>query len=116
MNYKNKQQDFQIAITNNDIDAVKILLKDYMVNPIYNGIPLLLSIESGNIEIIKLLLKDKRMNPCVNKNYAIRVADEIGNFNVINLLWKDVKIKKTLEEDNLELYNKLNISGKINNF
>jgi hypothetical protein len=74
-----KQNDFEIAISRNNIEAVKILLKDSEVNPAYNDNWAIREASIyGFLELLKLLVKDKRTNVADGRNWAVRTA-AIGN-------------------------------------
>ena len=84
-----KQKEFKIAIENNDINKVKILLKN------------------------------KKVDPSEYNNLAIRTAAYKGYFDIVNLLWNDKRVKNTLKKDNLPLYNQLikeDIKNKVIKF
>jgi hypothetical protein len=84
-----KQEEFIVAIINNNIDKIKILLKNIKVNP-----------SEENNKIIKYSYKNK-------------------NINIVDLLWNEKRVKNTLKNDDLILYNELmkkDIADKIGNF
>jgi ankyrin repeat protein len=75
--------------------------------------------KNGHTEVVKLLLEDERVDPSTNKNWAIRQAYKREYINVIKLLLKHSKVKETLQNKNIYLYNKLiqlNIKSKIEDF
>ena len=117
----NKQQEkFDLAINNNDIKNVKLLLKDKRVNPSNNNnSAILLASQNGHLEIVKLLLKDKRVDPSESVNYAIEYAFKNGHLDIVKKIWRDKKIKLTLKNNNSELYNELiqeDIKNKVHGF
>lgn len=58
----------------------------------------------NNISEVKSIIKD--FSPARFNNEAIGVAAERGNFEIVfTLLWKEECVKKTLKNDNLEVYN-----------
>ena len=102
------QEKFYKAIKKNDINNVKLLLKNENVNPSKNNNwSIQLASENGHVDIVKLLLKDTRVNPSDSNNWAIQIASENGHFDIVNLLWQVQRVKDTLENDNKELYNEL---------
>ena len=117
-----KQEKFEEAIKNNDKDTVSLLLTDKRVDPSHDlNHPIRYSSHHGHIEIIKLLLKDKRVDPSDYNNWAIRgtAASEKLSFEILDLLWNDTRVKTTLKNNNLELYNKLveqDIKNKVSEF
>ena len=142
-----KQIDFINAVSDDNIELVKILLKNKLVNPSYDrnsalrytceygyfeiaklllskdidpsysdNMPIVIASECGYFNIVKLLLADKRINPSAQHNWAIVLADEQDKLDIVELLWKYDVVKKSLKNDNLELYNKLSVKNKIESF
>ena len=72
------------------------------------------AIRDNNIKQIELLLNDKRIDPSNLNNFAIRFASENGQTEIVNLLWSNQRIKDTLQNDNLELYNHMITKETIN--
>ena len=71
------------------------------------------AIKNNDINNVKLLLKDKRVNPSDYNNVSIIKASEKKYFNIINILWKDKRVKTSLKEDCFELYEILIKKDKI---
>ena len=115
-----KQNNFNEAVENNDIEKVKSLLNDQRVDPTdSDNYALYISSTSGFVEIVDLLLKDKKINPSSYENEAIRYASDFDHIYVINLLWEDKRVKNTLKKDDLKLHDKLiqkDIKNKIEMF
>ena len=89
-------------------ELIVLLLKDKRVDPSdYGDDAFRYASENGFIDIVKLLLKDKRVDPKSNFNWAIKKAMTHEHLDVVELLWNLGVIKKTLKEDDSELYNKL---------
>ncbi len=111
------QNKFHRLIYNNDIENIKIFLKDKKLNPsLFNNIAIIKASELGYLDIVKLFLNDKRVNPSDKLNSAITFAFKNKHFNIVNLLWQDQRIKNSLEKDNKELYNNLIFQDNIENF
>ena len=107
------------------VDIVKILLKDERIAPDEGwNYALRIASKYGNLDVIKLLLKDKRVDPSDASNWAISQSDEftidkLTRNSIVLLLWKDSRVKNTLKNDDLLLYNKLikqDIQNKISEF
>jgi ankyrin repeat protein len=115
-----KQNPFSKAIRNNDIKQVRLLLNDKEVVPSLDlNFPIQLASKNGYIDIVELLLKDKRVDPSDSCNLSIRLASKKCYIDIVELLWKNKLVKKTLKNDNEELYNKLiqqDIKNKVSKF
>jgi hypothetical protein len=99
---------FRLASKNGDIELVKLLLNDPRVDPAdKRNWAIRKASEKGHVNIVKLLLNDPRITANAYNNIAIIDAIENGHTGVVSLLWNDQKIKNTLQNDNLESYNKL---------
>ena len=76
--------DLKIAVHNNDIEKVELILKDGKVDPsTQQNLAIRWASENGKKEIVDLLLKDKRVNPGDVDNYAIRLASEKGYYKIV---------------------------------
>ena len=115
-----KQEKFNNAIENNDIEIISILLNDKQIDPTMDkNWAIRYCSKYGYIDIVKLLLKDKRVSPSDHHNDAIDLASENGHINIIKLLWSCKSVKNTLNKNNLILYNQLikqDIKNKISKF
>lgn len=145
--FQNNEDPFLIAVENNYIDIVELLMNDNRIEPSYCGdeafecaakcgfftiiktllkdpkvnptSSILYLIHNRDIEILKFIMKDNRANLTLYENFAIRTAFEKEYFEIVKILWNDKNIKKTLKNDNIELYNNLivkDIHSKIGNF
>jgi hypothetical protein len=108
------------AVLCQNMEIVKLLLSDPRVDPSNdsNG-NIQCASESGNFLIVELLLKDSRVNPADNDNYAISEANEKEYTEIVKLLWQNNKVKSSLKNDDLVLYNELtaqDIKNKICSF
>ena len=102
------QEQFYDYIEKNDINNVKLLLKDKRVNPSdRNNWAIQLASQNGYFDIFKLLLEDNRVDPSDKNNCAIILASHNGHVAIVNLLWQDQRVKDTLKVDDKELYNEL---------
>jgi hypothetical protein len=116
-NFRNKFYDY---IEVNDVCNLEILLKhkDY-TQSCQLEYDLRSAACKGQLEIIKLLLKYNDIKPNIGDNSIINFAYSRDKIDVVSFLWKHKIIKDTLQNDNLELYNKLiskDIKDKINLF
>jgi hypothetical protein len=100
--------------------AVKSLLLSKYFNPSFNfDVHLFDFIVGEKIELIKIVLKNKNIDLTRNENILINYADSNDMEEIVDLLFKNKKVKNTLMNNNIELYNKLNkkiISNKLGNF
>lgn len=88
-----KNKKFKKAINDNNIELVKLLLKDPNVDPStdYNyGI--CYASEDGYQEIVELLLKDPRIDPSARENKALCLACENGYIEIVKLLLNDSRL------------------------
>jgi ankyrin repeat protein len=84
-----KQKTFNTAIENNNIEIVKALITDKLVNPSeYNNSLLKYASKKGYLKIVKLLLKDKRVNTHNSIEYPIVLAAENNHLEILKLLLK----------------------------
>ena len=123
---------FVIALENGLVEVVKLLLINPKINPSFrNNHCISIAAQEGLEEIVEILLIDPRVEPSSKHNQAISIAKHFSNFdkpakasqktyfNIIKLLWKDQRVKNTLKNDNIKLYNELkieDIKNKINEF
>ena len=89
-----KQNEFNKAITSNDIKKVKLLLNDPRVDPSNdNNLPLCLAVKKNHIDIVKLLLKNDRFVSLISEtNDPISIASQHGYIEILELLLKDKRI------------------------
>jgi ankyrin repeat protein len=115
----NYNHALQVASEFGYIDIFKMLLNT-PANPAYdNDFAIQISSENGHTEMVEILLNDPRVNPSNDHNCAIRWAYSNEQTHIVELLWKNEKIKNTLKNDNIDLYNKLvkqDIKNKVNKF
>ena len=121
----NNNNAIRFSSENGHTEIVELLLNDKRIDPAYdNNWAIQSAIIDGYISIVELLLADERVDPSDEMNYALLLAldykqNNIKQNNIFNLLWKDKRIKNTLKNDNLELYNNLTrteIEKKVNLF
>ena len=88
-----KQEKFQKAVKENDVETVKALLKDSEVYPVTIDDQVILHASvNGYVKIVELLLGDERVKPNVYDNQAIGLASEMGHVEVVRLLLDDDRI------------------------
>jgi hypothetical protein len=112
----NQQYEFDDKIEDNNIENVKLLLKDKMIDPAirYNS-AIRYASYNGFFEIVKLLLNDNRVNPADVNNSSICCAFKKGHTKIVDLLWKDLRVRNTLNKNDSELYNDLLTKELVNN-
>jgi hypothetical protein len=102
------------------IEIVTLLLNDKRADPTsLNHYSVVFSAINGHLDILTLLLSDSRVNPSNYQNMPIIESYNFKQYESINILWQNNKVKDSLKNDNLFLYNKLiksDIKNKINNF
>ena len=101
-------------------DIVELLLKDKRVDPSDGYNYALHSASDRNLfDIVRLLMNDQRVDPSDCQNWAIINSSDNKNEKMVKLLWENKKIKNTLKNDCLLLYNKLiidDIKNKVSEF
>jgi hypothetical protein len=115
---KKQQSQFQNYIKSGDLLNVKLNINK--IDPSYNeNYSVGIASALGYFEIVSLLLNDSRVNPSDYSNYAIKEAYRHLHKEVVNLLWQNVRVKNTLKNDDIEIYNELikkDIKLKVENF
>ena len=87
------QEQFYKAIKENNIQSIKLLLKNDKVNPSKDtNYPIRFASINGFFDIVKLLLNDKRVDPSKYDNWAIQLASENGHVGIVKLLLKDKRV------------------------
>lgn len=105
MNMQDKFCDF---VEQNNVENVKLLLNNKHIDPTTHGnFAIQFASSKGYTEMVCLLLNDNRTDPSDNQNFSIRFAFENKHFDIVNLLWKDQRVKNTLKNHSLDLYNNL---------
>ena len=107
--------DLREAIINKDTKLTKLLLEDNA----YDSWAFRFACDEGLFDIVRLLLENKMHDPCKIQNAAIYFAYEKKFHKIVQLLWNDKRVRNTLENDNVELYNELiqkYLTIKINTF
>jgi hypothetical protein len=62
-----------------------------------------------DLELLKVLLEDGRFDPSFNNNAAIQTATLNYDQEFVTLLWNDERVQDSLEDDDIELYEKLKL-------
>jgi len=91
---KNPLKHFKKALENNQVDIVKFILSERLVDPSGDDDNWLLGWASyfGHEEVVKLLLSDARVDPSAENNRAIINASENGHEKVVKLLLNDQRV------------------------
>ena len=90
------------------VDILQLLLNDNRFNPSINdNTALIFSADNGKHKSVKLLLKDKRVDPAAKFNWAISNAYDRNDHLMVDMFWKEEAVKKSLQKDEPELYNKI---------
>ena len=77
------------------------------------------SVQKNDIENVKILLKNKYVKPSDCDNIAIIYTYQRGLSLITSILWNNAIIKKTLEKDCRNLYNiliKNDLKNKLDEF
>ena len=116
MNQEDKQTEFNVAVIRFNIKYIQqVLENDHNIELTYNNNFYINYLSSkGDINIIKLLLKYPEVNPSDNFNASIIAANSKGHKDIIQLLWADIRVKNTLKNHHMELYNELIIQDVKN--
>jgi hypothetical protein len=101
----NKNFPIQWAAENGEVEMVRHLLSNNLVDPSDYGNDAILSASSnGHIEVVKLLLSDERVDPSADENDAIRQASSNGHIEVFKLLLSDERVDPSDNENNAILW------------
>ena len=93
----NKQEEFEKAIKNNNLDLVSILLMDSEVDPaIDKNKAIGVACSLGYVELVKILLNDKRVDPSDNDSLCFLWASRNSQTEIVKLLLKDKRSNPTL--------------------
>src|SRR3972149_2916523 len=78
--FENKQKLFTQACKYNQVEVVKLLLQDPIVDQSNkNNKAIIFASRYGFLEVVELLLQDSRVDPSGNYNDAIRLASTNGH-------------------------------------
>jgi ABC-type antimicrobial peptide transport system ATPase subunit len=114
------KEDIELAIFHSNVDKLKMTLNREGIQPNYdNNYPISLATQHRKIDIVKALLEYPEVNPADNCNRPMRNAVINNQQDLILLLWNDRRVKNTLKNDDINLYNKLiklDIKDKIREF
>ena len=92
----NDNVEIRIAILQNHVDVVKILLQDGRIDPTTMGNwPIRHASEQGYTDIVEALLQDRRVDPTEYKNAAICWAGESGHVKIVKMLLQDGRVEAT---------------------
>jgi hypothetical protein len=81
------------AVQNNNVDAIKCLLKVEYIDPALNdNEPLIRAIKNNSSALFELLLKDPRVNPAARNNLAVRIATSKNKTDMLQLLLADPRV------------------------
>jgi hypothetical protein len=72
--------------------------------------------ENGDLKLAELIVKSKYIHPEAEGNIAILYAYYNNHYEVCKLLMSFEKVKKSLQEDHEEAYDKINKFLKLSNF
>jgi hypothetical protein len=100
------------------IEILKIIL-NFNIDYSENVFAFIAAAQENQIEIIKILLKDSRFDPTHMGNIAISSAYQNEHSKSVDLLWTVLRIKQSLFLNNEKLHNELikkDITSKIKKF
>lgn len=85
------------AVSNNNIDMVKILLNDKRTDPTpISNFALRIAAGEGFVEIFNMLMNDDRVDPSDWDNDAIRKAYLNKHYDIVKILLKDKRVRRKL--------------------
>ena len=106
----NKEDKYYQYIEDNDFKNLDCLLKNNKnhlnVNHRFDARK---AAKNGYLSILKILLSYENLNPSIDDNCMIIFAYNYNQYKIIDFLWGCSDVKKTLQKNHLELYNKLTI-------
>ena len=111
-----------ISVQIGNLDIVKLLLSHPTINPTdCMDSVFCCAVQLGHFEIANVLLIDGRIDPSEFNNLPIKNAykNKVNDKDILTLLWQNNKIKTSLKNDDIHLYNKLikmDIKNKIGAF
>ena len=115
----NRNEALRIAAKYGYVDIVKLLFK-VGVKAIYSdNCAIRIASFYGNITLVEFLLKEPKVDPTDCVNESLSYAYKNGYIEIVELLWNDQRIKNTLKNDNMELYNTLmqqDVKNKVSEF
>ena len=105
---------FIIAVQNNDVELLKLLLKDEKNNPgrggdyeiqskykKYDNRPIRLACQNGLTEMVKLLLRDSRVDPSTDKQFPLRHAIKNNHWDIVEMLINDKRVIEDLSQEQM---------------
>ena len=93
-------EKFIRACENNNVNKVKLLLRDQRVDPSDNENEAIIEASMyGHWKVVKLLLQDTRVDPSDSQNNAIIEASRNGHLEVVKLLLHDSRVAPS-DQDN----------------
>jgi hypothetical protein len=107
---------FEEAITLNNINAVKILIKYQIDIKSFRNYPLIQSILNNHTEIALLILSGYNYFNLKLLNEILKKSSKNKNDILISKIWNIEQNKELFKEENIDIYNKYIVKDKINNF
>ena len=94
-NQTNLNYSLITAVSNGNLEIVKLLLK-FGANPSYqNNRAIKLASQDGYWRIVEILMRDRRVDPSDNGNIAIALASHNGHLAVIERLLQETRVDPT---------------------
>ena len=102
----NKNEEFKNAVYDNNYEKTKNLINEIDIDYFQgeHNFILIDCVSHGFYEIVELLISNHNFDPSDMHNWAIHIAYKDVKNDFMNLLWNDKRVRKTLKEDNLEIY------------
>lgn len=111
---------FNNAVKKSQKDIVKKLMLEKDVDPsAEDNFAILHFIYMNDYEMVDLFLKDKRVNPLERNSIPILLAIEKEYDDIVELLWSNKKVKISLKNNDLKVYNYLkrkHLKNNLNEF
>ena len=104
-----KQEEFEEAVQNNDIDKFKSLINDSDIFIAYReDTALRISVSNGNYEMVKLLLETGKTSPKTFNSKCLHYAVIEGFIDIVELLLEDKRADPAADENSCIIHAILN--------
>jgi len=95
----------RLAADYNNTEVVKYLLTFNEVDPsAFDNSVFKLDCKHNNMELVRILLKDNKVDPTDNIIWNLSNLKKLKNYSLIRFLLKDDRIKKSLKNDQYDLF------------
>jgi hypothetical protein len=91
---------FKVAIENNYIKTVSMLISKKMIDPSDNdNWAIRVASRNGNLNLVKLLIRDKRVDPSSTDNWAIKWSSFNNYVEVVEVLLRDKRVNPSIRNN-----------------